>query len=393
MRLVSEFRAELQALGVRVTALEEELSALRARLDNTRITGDFIWWYTSFGGALSSPPQQSLSRIRLTYSGRIADNVTATLRARNQYVSVVPGGPFIGHSAVDFDRLYLDWSGALGVEGLSLRIGRETVNLGPIGLLLHEDTGNQRRDGVSLRWSLGPVRILALAQWRDLVVPSTDNFILAGRLTFDLVPGWTLGINVRNDQSPWSGAARGTGFSGDLTADLLAGLRLTAEYATFDTTGVGSRNWWEARLDLNFAQLTGTEMAWNPRLRVFYRDFDDTTGTPLGVLRGNYALTDPYFGEFVNYATVPILVHNARGWGARLDLQVLENVAFAATYEGYDSKAVALSASVWSGRLIWTVAPRTTITAFYSTGDVPGGFAGLASANGQAAGVIVFTSW
>jgi hypothetical protein len=40
-RLVNEFRAELQALGVRVTALEEELSALRARLDNTRITGLF----------------------------------------------------------------------------------------------------------------------------------------------------------------------------------------------------------------------------------------------------------------------------------------------------------------------------------------------------------------
>jgi hypothetical protein len=384
-RLVNEFRAELQALGVRVTALEEELSALRARLDNTRITGDFTWWYTSFGGALSSPPQQSLSRIRLTYSGRIADNVTVTLRARNQYQSVVPGGPFIGHSAVDFDRLYLDWSGALGVEGLSLRIGRQTAELGAIGLLLGEETNNDRRDGVSLRWSLGPVRILALAQWRDLAVPpSTDNFILAGRLTFDLVPGWTLGINVRNDQSPWSGAARGTGFSGDLTADLLAGLRLTAEYATFDTTGVGSRNWWEARLDLNFAQLTGTEMAWNPRLRVFYRDFDDTTGTPLdpSVLAGNFVLTDAYFGDFVG-----VLLNGVRGWGARVDLELTTELALALTYERYDSKLVPVSGSVWSGQLAWTIAPRTVLTFFYASGEITG------VAQGQAGGVYLVTSW
>src|SRR3972149_3451919 len=40
-RLVAEFRAELAALGVRVTAVEEELAAVRARLDNTKITGDF----------------------------------------------------------------------------------------------------------------------------------------------------------------------------------------------------------------------------------------------------------------------------------------------------------------------------------------------------------------
>ncbi len=38
-RLVNEFRAELAALGVRVTALEEELNAIKARLDNVRITG------------------------------------------------------------------------------------------------------------------------------------------------------------------------------------------------------------------------------------------------------------------------------------------------------------------------------------------------------------------
>jgi len=40
-RLVNEFRAELAALGVRTTAIEEELNAIKARLDNVRITGGF----------------------------------------------------------------------------------------------------------------------------------------------------------------------------------------------------------------------------------------------------------------------------------------------------------------------------------------------------------------
>ncbi len=40
-RLVNEFRAELAALGVRVTAIEEELNAIKARLDNVRITGRY----------------------------------------------------------------------------------------------------------------------------------------------------------------------------------------------------------------------------------------------------------------------------------------------------------------------------------------------------------------
>ncbi|MER3456908.1 MAG: hypothetical protein C4304_08540, partial [candidate division GAL15 bacterium] len=102
-RLVNEFRAELQALGVRVTALEEELAALRARLDNTRITGIFDVSYVSPITPQPDPVKGSQlvgngpsynfgaadlgQRVRLTYSGRVADNVTVTLRAR--YTSAV----------------------------------------------------------------------------------------------------------------------------------------------------------------------------------------------------------------------------------------------------------------------------------------------------------------
>src|SRR6266849_8533551 len=39
-RLVNEFRAELAALGVRTTAVEEELTALKAKTTNVSVAGD-----------------------------------------------------------------------------------------------------------------------------------------------------------------------------------------------------------------------------------------------------------------------------------------------------------------------------------------------------------------
>src|SRR5690349_21006655 len=44
-RLINEFRAELAALGVRVTAIEEELNAIKAKLDNVKITGRYRFRY------------------------------------------------------------------------------------------------------------------------------------------------------------------------------------------------------------------------------------------------------------------------------------------------------------------------------------------------------------
>src|SRR5207302_8829885 len=41
LRLVNEFRAELAAKNVRLTAVEEELNALKGKMDNVRITGGF----------------------------------------------------------------------------------------------------------------------------------------------------------------------------------------------------------------------------------------------------------------------------------------------------------------------------------------------------------------
>src|SRR5579863_10783134 len=51
-RLINEFRAELAALGVRVTAIEKELNAIKARLDNVKITGR--WRFRYDGGPSGS---------------------------------------------------------------------------------------------------------------------------------------------------------------------------------------------------------------------------------------------------------------------------------------------------------------------------------------------------
>ena len=62
-RLVNEFRAELAALGVRVTAIEEELNAIKARLDNVRVTGGFRFRYDV---------------AQVTYGSQNATNLTGT---------------------------------------------------------------------------------------------------------------------------------------------------------------------------------------------------------------------------------------------------------------------------------------------------------------------------
>ena len=87
-RLINEFRAELAALGVRVTAVEEELAALRDRLDNVRVTGDVRFRYNMNGGGTTSAqgPPGVVLRNRLTFRGSATRNVTAVIRADRKSV-------------------------------------------------------------------------------------------------------------------------------------------------------------------------------------------------------------------------------------------------------------------------------------------------------------------
>ncbi|MCL6499366.1 MAG: S-layer homology domain-containing protein [Firmicutes bacterium] len=398
-RLVNEFRAELQALGVRVTALEEELSALRARLDNTRITGLFDASYIAPGTATAltgTPLVGNLAgplytfgaadlwpRIRLNYTGSVAPGVSVFLRSR--YYSTVGGA-----HTVDFDRAYITVDNLFDVGGLQLRAGRDTVTLGPIGLLLDEGNGNDRRTGVYVRWSLDPISLLGFVQWQDAgqANPAT---VVGGRLGLALLPGWTLGVNVRSDAlngagavAPGGGAGRSDGFgwSADLSGDLLAGLRLTAEYANYrNDTFSSTSNYWQVQAALDFATLFGVETL-SPKLTVWYKDFD-----PLNVPRPRANLRSPDF--YPSFYFTP----NLRAFGARLDLKLLDNLTAWALGEWGNFKTPlgapysGDSWSLWEGGLTWTVAPRLDVTLFYVSSAAGG------TTVQQAAGLYAATRW
>jgi hypothetical protein len=404
-RLVNEFRAELQALGVRVTALEEELSALRARLDNTRITGLFDANYVAPitgltlggtplvgnvagslapGGAFGFAAADIWPRVRLNYTGSVAPGVTVFLRAR--YFSTV-GAPA---ERADFDRAYVTVDNLFDVGGLQLRAGRDTVTLGPIGLLLDEGNGNDRRTGVYVRWRLDPVSLLGFVQWQhaEQANPAT---VAGGRLAFALIPGWTLGVNARSDMlngapavGPAGGGGRSDGFgwSADLSGTLLAGLRLTVEYANYRNDSFGTTsNYWQGRADLDLARLLGVE-ALAPRLAVWYKDFD-----PLNIPRPRAGLRSPDFFPMFFYTP------DLRAFGARLDLQLLENLSGWALGEWGNFKTALgapYSGDSWNlleAGFTWTVAPRLSVTVHYTTAAVGG------TTISAAVGVYAATNW
>jgi len=86
-RLINEFRAELSALGVRITAVEEQLAAVKARLaqDSTRITGNWNYFYWVPGSTnpdYGPYPELSRNRLRLIVRGQVTGDMVVTARLR-----------------------------------------------------------------------------------------------------------------------------------------------------------------------------------------------------------------------------------------------------------------------------------------------------------------------
>src|SRR6059036_3917884 len=138
-RLVNEFRAELAALGVRVTAVEEELTALKTKTTNVAVKGDVRFRYNVSNVAGVQPGVRY--RNRLTFTGNAGGNVTAVARASfggGNFVAGVPApfrfdfnlnspGTF---QPVAFDYAYLDLK---GVYGLDWRLGQQAYTLSGVG--------------------------------------------------------------------------------------------------------------------------------------------------------------------------------------------------------------------------------------------------------------------
>src|SRR2546425_2061268 len=132
-RLVNEFRAELAALGVRTTAVEEELTALKAVTSSTKVTGDVRFRYNFYpSGSPSNLPTDFASanlRDRLTFTGTVAPGVKMVSRVRlGTFTLNTPNGS--SYVAGAFDRAYLDYG---GLFGLNWRIGQFDYTMGPVG--------------------------------------------------------------------------------------------------------------------------------------------------------------------------------------------------------------------------------------------------------------------
>jgi hypothetical protein len=322
-RLLNEFRAELSALGVRITAIEEDLSALRARLDNTFITGDWTYVYVTGGLFTSGSPEVQRNRIRLTFRGRVANDFTVFLRARWD-------SRFFGtHSTViSFDRLRTDW---VSPWAMTFSVGLEYWTLGPQGYLLGILTS---REGMRVTGSFGGIGFTALGFWNSGGAGSKTYGV---RATLPAIAGWKFGINYRRDQHLFipTSPLNGNGFSVDWEGTLIAGFTLTGEYASWSPTGgcpvvvgvVGNGcTALFANLAINLGQVAGVSQ-FAPTVNVFYKD-----------VRLGYAI---FCGATT--CTNALLVHQAnwlggyvftgQTWGADLRLQLTSRLAALVAFE------------------------------------------------------------
>jgi len=301
-RLINEFRAELAALGVRVTAVEEELAALRARVDNTRVSG-FTFFRYQATNLPAGQPNYTFGLFNLTFNGQASSTASVTM---NLLVDDGGGGVFgfgtpgcaspAGSACsaayptpgVTYDRAYLD----ARAYGFGWRLGRQTYRMGPVGLLFNEaavaiNAGNsQGIDGLKITGAFGPVNFEAagFTHIENADITAQVSLLMA-RVAMGLLPGWTFGVNLyserHNQTSPTPNIAN-NGWSVDVSGGLIPGVTLQAEYANFTPSGGSSQTAYQVNATLNLAQLTGM-MTFAPSLRLQYKQYP-TVWTP--VFRG-----------------------------------------------------------------------------------------------------------
>ncbi|HTD47660.1 MAG TPA: S-layer homology domain-containing protein [bacterium] len=174
-RLVNEFRTELEAKNVRLAGIEEELSAMKARQDNIRLTGAYHFRYdmqrTASGAPLAGNgnPQTGSTDAGQSALGNVAKQIFklgfdgSVTRDLHFIVALLTGTGFqaFNSSQVGFgatpaqgafgtiDNAFLDWKNAFGspVEIWLGRFGGTTppgttypVQFGPFGLLMNTAT-------------------------------------------------------------------------------------------------------------------------------------------------------------------------------------------------------------------------------------------------------------
>ncbi len=362
-RLLNEFRAELSALGVRITALEEELAALRARVDNTFITGNWTYVYVTGGGfTAGGTPEVQRNRIRLNIRGRLSAEFQVFLRAR--WNSLYTGGV---HTAItDFDRLRADWASPW--FGMVWSVGREYWSLGPLGHLLFSETA---REGMRVTGAFGGINWTVLGFWNSGGAGSKTYGVRVELPTF---AGWTFGVNYRQDRNNFDTsdpAGNGSGFGFDWSGSFMGGFTFSGEYASWNPVGGcpdtvdpgdGCTSLF-AKLSINLGQFVGASQ-FAPMLSIYYRDlrlgFTSTAGFCGATVCSDHALVAQ--SNWLFYT----LLYAGQFWGVDLSLQLSSRLSGIVVYETGTVYGIAdTTARVIMARAVYTLSRNATAEVEY----------------------------
>jgi len=280
--------------------------------------------------------------------------------------------------ATDIEQLYIDAHDLFGVPGFGMRVGRDRIKLGLDGLLLDETVfDGGRREGFEMRLSqLGPVSVFGFTQYAlddGLQVGNwvSTRRVWGARAEAEVRPGWTVDVSYRADTAadaevgpcPGMGCNVGNGFSGGVEGNLMPGMDLIVEAATYTQLGDIGRWYDEASLALDLQQLLRIQSL-QPVLTLWVKDFDPYTpplDAPLGHL-----LTPDDFGLFNTN-------DNLTAGGARLDLAITPKLSVFALAEGGTYKDGGPNYSVYSVGAKYALSANTLLKVAYSVYWVDGG--------------------
>lgn len=337
----------------------------------------------------------------ITHEGSLDIGLNLRLSANARVFTLISPGAKTGEDMrIRIERLYVDLDD-LGIRGLGVRLGRDAIRLGQIGLLLDEVAfEDDRRDGAQVWIPLGPVRLFAFYQWA-LDDHTTTRRLAGARVETQMIPGWTLGANYRMDIAadldmgtcPGRDCPTGIGYGFDLDGAIAPGATLTLAYATYTQTGDAARVYLQAIVVLDLAQLVHIRQ-FEPVVTLWYKNFDPYTmpgGLAAVVSRGNFTTPDDFKIFNIN--------DNLTALGARLRLQVLQNVELFGLEEWGTYKDGGPGYTVFSAGVKYRPVSNTEIKVTYNTYTVDGGMvttspvSGFTLANTQLYQVEMTVTW
>jgi hypothetical protein len=431
-RLVAEFRAELAALGVRVTAVEEELAAIRARLDNTKVTGDMRFRYNAYpsnsvsgGGTFRSPDARLRARITFTSQPTRDPNVTAVVRFAANNMAYGSGsladtrfGNDFTWNSVSFDLLYLDirntWAANLWRIGRQYYSAGNPVTFAPAGgglLFDPADSGGCASappfgnwactpgtiDGLLSTWTLGPLNA-EIGLFRQTTVQCTPaqalnpggcppvgfsglpglgvfnnpgyfDYQVLRVTTGALLPGWTLGGMYYNQIG--LGIVPGFWTGGRGYGFDIAGTLLPGLTVFADWAN------WVTRFDPGPTFTSASSNAWRVGGNINLAQI-------AGIQQWNPNIDFAYnnFGPtavgmvppFFSYASTQFgqfFTWNMRGWLVRLNLTFTPKASAFIHYEGGTELIANTSYYEWWLRFTYRLTPSVTTYIQYTKGNNP----------------------